>query len=195
MFKFLGMRRGSIDDKQRIIEILTDAFDDNKSVNYVVKQDSRRVERIRGLMDYSFNLCNAFGEVWMSDDQEACALILFPDQKRTSLQTLLWDLKLALSVIGLSRVQAVLKREALIKSNHPKHPISYLWFIGVSPKKQNKGIGSSLMREVIDQCGRKNRPIYLETSMDKNLPFYKKAGFEIFQSFNLSYTLYQLRTQ
>jgi ribosomal protein S18 acetylase RimI-like enzyme len=144
-------------------------------------------------MEYSFNVCNAFGEVWISEDNQACALILFPDKKRTSFRTLLWDLKLALSVIGIDRVNAVLKRESMIKSNHPKSPIAYLWFIGVNPKLQSKGIGSSFIREVIAECERKKRPIYLETSMERNIPFYKKFGFEIFQSLNLSYTLYQLR--
>ena len=57
-------------------------------------------------MDYSFNVCNEFGEVWISDDQQACALILFPDKKRSSFRTLLWDFKLALSVIGIDRVTA-----------------------------------------------------------------------------------------
>lgn len=144
-------------------------------------------------MDYSFNLCNQFGEVWISDDQEACALILFPDKKRSSFRTLLWDLKLALSVIGLDRVSAVLKREAMIKANHPKEPIAYLWFIGVNPLRQNRGIGSAFIKEVIKECERKKRPIYLETSTEGNLPFYQKFGFEIFQSLNLTYTLYQLR--
>jgi ribosomal protein S18 acetylase RimI-like enzyme len=144
-------------------------------------------------MEYSFNICNAFGEVWISEDNQACALILFPDKKRTSFRTLLWDLKLALSVIGIDRVNAVLKRESMIKSNHPKSLIAYLWFIGVNPKLQSKGIGSSFIREVIAECERKKRPIYLETSMERNIPFYKKFGFEIFQSLNLSYTLYQLR--
>ena len=187
------MKRATNSDKAKIIEILTRSFDDNKSVNYVVKQDQNRVERIRNLMDYSFNVCNEFGEVWMSDDQQACALILFPDKKRSSFRTLLWDLKLALSVIGIDRVSAVLKREAMIKSNHPKEPIAYLWFIGVNPQLQGKGVGSAFIKEVIQECERKKRPIYLETSMEKNLPFYKKFGFEIFQSLQLSYTLYQLR--
>jgi ribosomal protein S18 acetylase RimI-like enzyme len=187
------IRRGTENDKQLVIDILQEAFDDNKSVNYVVRQDNNRLTRIRGLMEYSFNVCNAFGEVWISEDNQACALILFPDRKRTSFRTLLWDLKLALSVIGMDRVNAVLKRESLIKSNHPKIPIAYLWFIGVNPELQNKGIGSSFIREVIAECERKKRPIYLETSMEKNIPFYKKFGFEIFQSLNLSYTLYQLR--
>jgi ribosomal protein S18 acetylase RimI-like enzyme len=187
------MRRGNENDKQLVIGILTEAFDDNKSVNYVVKQDDRRVERIKDLMEYSFNVCNAFGEVWISDDQQACALILFPDQKRTSIHTLVWDLKLALSVIGVSRVSQVLKREAMIKSNHPKKPISYLWFIGVKCQRQQEGIGSAFIKEVIDECERLKRPIYLETSMEKNLPFYKKFGFEIFHSLQLTYTLYLLR--
>lgn len=187
------MRRGNADDNQLVIEILEKAFDDNKSVNYVVKQDQKRRERIKGLMEYSFNVCNAFGEVWISDDQQACALILHPDQKRTSLRTLIWDLKLAFSVVGIDRVGTVLKRESMIKSNHPKQPFSYLWFIGVNPQRQNKGIGSAFIMDVINECERKKRPIYLETSMEKNLPFYKKFGFEIFHSLDLSYTLYHLR--
>jgi len=187
------MRKATSSDKSVILDILTRSFDDNKSVNYVVKQDHKRVDRITGLMDYSFSVCNEFGEVWVADDQQACALILFPDKKRSTFRTLLWDLKLALSVIGLDRVNAVLKREAMIKSNHPKESIAYLWFIGVNPELQGKGVGSSFIQEVIKECERKNRPIYLETSMEKNLPFYQKFGFEIFQSLQLSYTLYQLR--
>ncbi|WP_276365566.1 GNAT family N-acetyltransferase [Chryseolinea sp. H1M3-3] len=187
------MRRATVNDRPLVVDILKKSFNDNKSVNDVVKQDRKRKHRIRRLMEYSFDLCNAFGEVWMSEDLQACALILFEDKKRTSLRTILWDLKLAFSVIGLNRVSAVLKRESMIKNHHPKNPFAYLWFIGVSPSNQNKGIGSSFIQEVIQECDRKNRPIYLETSTKKNIPFYQKFGFEIFQSLNLNYTLYQLR--
>ena len=187
------MRKANSSDKSIILDILTRSFDGNKSVNYVVKQDQNRVDRITKLMDYSFNVCNEFGEVWISDDQQACALILFPDKKRTSFRALLWDLKLALSVIGLDRVSTVLKREAVIKANHPKNPFAYLWFIGVNPQLQGKGVGSTFIQELIQECERKKRPIYLETSTERNLPFYKKFGFEIFKSLQLSYTLYQLR--
>ena len=187
------MRKANYSDKSIILDILTRSFDDNKSVNYVVKQDQKRVDRITKLMDYSFNVCNEFGEVWISDDEQACALILFPDKKRTSLRTILWDLKLALSVIGIDRVNSVLKRESLIKNNHPNDSFAYLWFIGVNPVKQNKGIGTAFIQEVIGECEKKRRPIYLETSTQKNIPFYRKFGFEIYQSLDLNYTLYHLR--
>lgn len=187
------MRKATYSDRSIILDILTRSFDDNKSVNYVVKQDHNRIGRIRKLMDYSFNVCCEFGEVWLSANQQACALILFPDKKCLSFHTLFWDLKLVLTVIGLDRASKVLKREALIKSNHPKGPIAHLWFLGVHPQHQGKGIGSAFMWKVIKECEEKKRPIHLKTSMEKNLPFYKKLGFEIFRSLQLTYTLYQLR--
>lgn len=186
------MRKANFSDKSIILHILTRSFDDNKSVNYVIKQGQNRVDRIKRLMDYAFNMCNAFGEVWIAHDQQACALVLFPDKKQSSFRTLLWDFKLALSVIGFTRVTEVLKREAMIKLNHPREPFAYLWFIGVNPEVQGKGVGSSLVQGLIREYENK-RPIYLETSMQRNLPFYEKLGFEIFSSMQLTYTLYQLR--
>jgi ribosomal protein S18 acetylase RimI-like enzyme len=189
------MKRVDANHKSLVVDILIKSFDDNKSVNYVVKQDGNRYGRIRGLMDYSFNVCNAFGDVWMSDDDQACALVLYPDKKRLTLSAIMWDAKLALSVIGLTRVGQVLSRESKIKSFHPKEPFSYLWFIGVSPELQNKGRGSQLLEEIIRESDGSGRSIYLETSVNRNLPWYKKHGFEVFHSLDLTYKLYMLRRE
>jgi ribosomal protein S18 acetylase RimI-like enzyme len=187
------MKRATEKDRIRVVEILSQSFENNRSVNYVVKQDANRQQRIRGLMSYSFDVCNAFGEVWMSDDEQACALILFPDKKKTTASGILWDAKLALSVIGLSRIGQVLGRESKIKAFHPKTPFAYLWFIGVSPDSQNKRKGSDLLHWLIERYNSQNRPIYLETSVERNLPWYKKHGFEIFETLQLTYPLSLMR--
>jgi len=187
------MKRASETQKSLIVDILSESFDDNKSVNYVVKQDKKRRERIRELMDYSFKVCNAFGDVWMSDDEKACALVLYPERKRSTLNAMMWDAKLALSAIGLNRIAQVLSRESKIKSLHPKDRFSYLWFIGVPPQLQGKGKGSALIEEVIRESEKDGRPIYLETSVDRNIPWYKKHGFEIFQSLDFNYRLFMMR--
>jgi ribosomal protein S18 acetylase RimI-like enzyme len=187
------MRRATASQRTLIVDILSKSFDDNRSVNYVVKQDTKRKERIKGLMDYSISVCDAFGDVWISDDDQACALVLLPDKKKTTLSAITWDVKLAFSVIGLGRVGKVLGRESKVKSFHPKEPFSYLWFIGVKPEAQGKGSGSQVLQEIIEHSQREGRPIYLETSVERNLPWYQKHGFEIFQSLNLTYTLYMMR--
>jgi GNAT superfamily N-acetyltransferase len=187
------MRKATNNDKYFIINLLTQSFNENKSVNYVVKQDKKRVSRIRVLMNYSFYMCQAFGEVWISDNEQACALVLYPDKKHFSLRSIFWDIKLIFSTIGIERLYMVLKREALIKKSYPIEKLAYLWFVGVVPISQGRGVGSSFMQEVTAFYRLKNRPIYLETSMERNLPFYNRMGFEMVRTFDLGYTLYQLR--
>jgi len=68
--------------------------------------------------------------------------------------------------------------------------MSYLWFIGVDPLVQNRGIGSKMLQEIINFSNSSNRPIYLETSTVKNLPWYEKFGFEVYNEHDLTYHLY-----
>lgn len=187
------MIKASYSDKSFVLDILTKSFDTNKSVNYIVKQDKKRVQRVRALMDYSFEICYLFGEVFLSDNKRACALILYPDKKKTTLKSILLDIKLILSCVGLSNVKKALTRESKIKKIQPKEPMYYIWFIGVDPVYQNSGIGTELLNEVIEDSSRKKRPIYLETSTTKNLPWYKKFGFDIYNELDLSYKLFFLK--
>ena len=187
------MIKASRNHKSRVIEILTKSFEDNQSVNYIVKQDSKRAERIKALMDYSFEVCFMFGEVYLSDDQKGCALILYPDQKSFSIKSILMDVQLLLNAIGLTRVGKAMSRESAIKSNYPKDPIYYLWFLGVINSDQNKGIGSQLLKEIIIDSQKQHKPIYLETSTIKNIPWYKKFGFSIYNELDFGYKLFMLR--
>lgn len=181
------------DDKPLIIDLLTASFIDNKSVNYIIARDEKKHRHIRALMDYSFEVCSMFGEVWISDDRKACALVLYPDRKRTTLKSIWLDLKLIFNCIGLSHVFKAMDRESKIKKIQPKERMCYLWFIGVNPVYQGSGIGSKLLREIIEESKMEDRPIYLETSTMKNLPWYKKSGFEVYNKLELSYTLYFLK--
>ncbi|MGQ0826952.1 MAG: GNAT family N-acetyltransferase [Bacteroidota bacterium] len=176
-----------------MIDILCESFDTNKSVNYVVKQDKNRKKRIRKLMEYSFDLCYLFGDVYLSDDKKACALTMLPDKKKTTLKTVMLDAKLAVSCVGLSRVGKILKRDSKIKSQYPKDPIYYLWFIGVNTNEQGKGIGSALLKQLIKESDALKRPIYLETSVPENIRFYNKHGFNIYNELDFGYKLFLVK--
>jgi ribosomal protein S18 acetylase RimI-like enzyme len=189
------MKNTDYKDKNLVIDILTKSFDTNQSVNYIAKQDGKRLKRIRALMDYSFEVCYMFGDVFLSDDKKACALILYPDRKKTTLKSILQDIKLILSCIGIENIKKALARESKIKQLQPKELMYYLWFIGVDPECQNEGIGSILLDEIIKDSKQKQRSIYLETSTLKNLPWYKKYGFQIYNELELSYKLFFLKRE
>lgn len=131
------MKKADYKDKNLVVDILAKSFDTNQSVNYIIKQDKKRVQRVHSLMDYSFEVCTAFGDVFISDDNKACALILYPDKKKSTLKSTWLDVKLILQAVGLGNVSKTVKREKLISSIQPKMQMTYLWFIGVYDGPRN----------------------------------------------------------
>jgi len=182
-------------DKELVVNILSTAFKDNKSINYIVKQDKKKEHRFKKLMEYSFDVCYLFGEVFLSDDKKGCALIVMPDKKKTTVKSILLDCKLALSVIGLSRIKRMINRESKINKLHPKGLFYYLWFIGVEPSDQNKGLGTKLMNDVINDARINHRPIYLETSTLRNIPWYEKFGFTVYDKLDFGYELFCMKKE
>jgi Acetyltransferase (GNAT) family len=188
------MKKANYDDKKTVIEILSLSFYDNQSVNYIINHGHNRKE-IAALMDYSFDVCQEFGDIWLSENREACALVLYPHTKRTTIKSVWFDIKLIFQAIGLTNIQKAIGRESKIKMLQPKVEMAYLWFIGVDPHHQHAGNGSNLLKEVIAEAQKRNLPVYLETSTLKNLPWYKRFGFEIYNQLELGYTLFFLKRE
>jgi len=180
-------------DRHIVIDILTSSFDTNKSVNYIIKQDNHKVRRIQRLMDYAFHMCLRFGHVFLSDDKKGCALMIYPEKKQNTFQTLIWNLKLAFFSIGITNLPKTVKRESEIKKRHPTDPFTYLWFIGVFPAAQGGGIGSLLLDQVLHYSKTQQRNVFLETSTQVNLPWYEKFGFRKYDELDLGYRLFFLK--
>lgn len=187
------MVKATNQDKGLVIDILTESFEYNESVKYIIKQDHRKLERIHALMDYSYEICSMFGNVWLSNDRSACALVLYPHLKETTFRSVCLDLKMILNAIGLAGIIKAMNRENLIKAKQPKAEMAYLWFIGVNPIYQHSGIGSSLLKEVIAEAENKCLPVFLETSTLQNLPWYRRFNFQVYDELTLTYTLYFLK--
>lgn len=181
----------TLKDKPLVVDILSESFDTNRSINYVVKQDAKRSKRIRSLMEYSFDNCLKYGQVWLNEEKTACALIMGP--KSFSFKALFWDIKFAINVAGsLSIALKASNKESIVKQHHPKIPFMHLWFIGVKKRDQGKGLGSKLIEEIEAENNGK-KPIYLETSTERNLPFYQRLGFEIFHEIESPFKFYMMR--
>lgn len=82
---------------------------------------------------------------------------------------------------SLDTVPLILLRDLnQMEKMHPQGtPHWYLGFIGVSPSEQGTGIGSALLRPVLEQCDAERIPAYVENSNEQNLGFYVKNGFKV----------------
>lgn len=187
------MIKATLNDKAIIVDILTQSFEGNQSVNYIIRQDKSKAKRLRQLINYSFKVCLLNGEVYLSDNKVACALCVFPEKKGNKLKKLFLDLGLILKVTGLSKLSRAVKRETAIEKAMPHLPLYHIWYIGVNPMSQGKGHGSKLLQDILDRASELNRTAVLETSTERNLPWYTKFGFKIYNQLEFDYTLYLLQ--
>jgi GNAT superfamily N-acetyltransferase len=62
---------------------------------------------------------------------------------------------------------------------HPREPHWYLPLIGVDPARQGKGLGSRLLEHATRLFDRDGAVAYLESSNPRNIPVYRRHGFEV----------------
>jgi len=55
----------------------------------------------------------------------------------------------------------------------------YLQVLGVNPDYQGRGFAGKLLRPMLARADKKGTPCYLETQLEKNVPFYEYFGFRV----------------
>ena len=73
---------------------------------------------------------------------------------------------------------------AMLEKHHPREPHWYLFFTGVEPELQGRGIGSDLLSPVLKIADRSQALCYLETPFPRTHAFYRALGYEIIREGN-----------
>jgi GNAT superfamily N-acetyltransferase len=68
---------------------------------------------------------------------------------------------------------------AATASLHPHDPHWYLFFVGVDPSYQGRGVGKQLLAPVLQTADRDRALCYLETPFPATHEFYRRLGFEL----------------
>lgn len=73
------------------------------------------------------------------------------------------------------RVELIGRLQAGVHPTDRAH--EYLWMLGVHPSHQGRGLGSALLRHVLDRLDREGRAAYLEASNPRSARLYERLGF------------------
>ncbi|MGH2969837.1 MAG: GNAT family N-acetyltransferase, partial [Solirubrobacteraceae bacterium] len=63
----------------------------------------------------------------------------------------------------------------------------YLDYIAVEPAGQGRGIGSALLRPMLERCDAERMPAYLNASTARSRDLYARHGFEVRSEFRLPF--------
>ena len=90
--------------KERTLELLAEVSIKIKSVNWIVKQDKRRKEQIRHLIDYAFDICIAAEQIYLTDDQNGVIISSMSDDKLPFLEEAWLTARFLINVTGLDGI-------------------------------------------------------------------------------------------
>jgi ribosomal protein S18 acetylase RimI-like enzyme len=178
-----GLRHATAEDVQRLQAVLTEAFFDDPVFGWLMPQDAKRRARLHhyfGIELRHYSLPH--GHVWTTDDLAGAMLGLPPGKWRVPLRTTL----LHGTAFGI-RIPKAARLGAAMEWHHMRHLRGvggvggahyYVRDIGVHPETQGRGLGSALMRPLLDRCDREVLPAYIEASSVRSAALYERLGFE-----------------
>ena len=167
-------------DSTSVAGVLARAFESDPMAAHLFRDPMRRlpdVEQMFGMFLRGIYLPQQ--ECYTVGNLLGGALWLPPGKYPSSAWQQLRLLPGFLRLFGL-RTPAVFRDIDHMEKMHPKNePHWYLAFLGIEPSEQGKGLGSALLRPVLNRCDAERVPAWLETSNERNLPLYERHGFKV----------------
>jgi ribosomal protein S18 acetylase RimI-like enzyme len=197
-----ALRRAASGDVPGLAAMLARAFIDDPVAEWSCRPDSLRRSVLERFYTTRTGQLLADDEVWVTGEQTSAALWAPPKRwKLTALQ----DARLSGALLHprlLARAPLVVVGLLGLERNHPVAPPHwYLAFLGTDPSAQGQGLGSAVLRPVLEQCDSDGiadgvaaylesskedkpnmqgpMPAYLESSKESNISFYERFGFKV----------------
>lgn len=161
-------------DKQQAVQVLAQAFHDDPVMNWI----SNKPGFINLMFEFTLPLFLPHGLTYMAGEGKGVAAWLGPGSK------LKWPFNLGnfwrmLRFGGLSFLCRFARSGMQTEKYHPGEPHYYLFAIGALPEMRGQGVGTALIKQVLQRCDAEGIPAYLENSKEENLAFYRGHGFEV----------------
>jgi GNAT superfamily N-acetyltransferase len=158
---------------------LARAFDDDPVTRHLIPPGSRRRrERVAAFLALGAKASMADGTVWTTAELSGAAVWRRPGRRRVPARETLRDVPAAVRALG-RRLPVGMATLRAIESRHPTEPHWYLEILGTEPAEQGRGIGGALMAPVLDRCDEEGLPAHLESSKERNVPYYERFGFRV----------------
>jgi ribosomal protein S18 acetylase RimI-like enzyme len=174
----VSLRLVTPDDVPAIGDVLARAFFDDPIFRAILPEDGHRRRALPVLFrEWTRRLHLHHRASYTTHDLAGAALWSPPGQWHIGIGD---QMRMAPAMVGALRRRTLVALRVLlaVESPHPREPPHwYLRVIGCDPSRQGQGVGATLLRPVLERCDAEGIGAYLESSNEKNLPFYRRHGF------------------
>ncbi|HEX9482044.1 MAG TPA: GNAT family N-acetyltransferase [Solirubrobacteraceae bacterium] len=175
-----AIRRASSEDIPRLAGVLARAFFDDPVASWAWKPDDLRLAALERFQATRMRQLIVHEEVWCSEDLACAALWAPPGNWHATLRETAQLLPSFMRRRLFARMPMVAIGWEKLERGHPREPPHfYLAVLGTDPPAQGRGLGSAVLRGVLDQCDRDGVAAFLESSKESNIAYYSRHGFRV----------------
>jgi ribosomal protein S18 acetylase RimI-like enzyme len=188
------VRRATAAEVGVAAETLADAFAADPVLSWILPPNTRlRHRRIRAMWAATIRGYQRHDKpLYVTTDSDGgangqgAALWAPPGTWLPSTADQLRDLPQYAAIFGLGMARAN-RFAGNVMRKHPRSPAHwYLYAIGTSGSSQGRGVGSALLRDMLDRIDEEQAPAYLESSNIRNVPLYERHGFTVVEEIRLA---------
>jgi ribosomal protein S18 acetylase RimI-like enzyme len=181
-----AIRRARADDVPALAAMLARAFLDDPVASWAWRADGLRERALARFQARRLRQLLVHQEVWTSEDLQCAALWATPGHWHSSLPETAALVPCFMHPRLIGRMPLVALGWEQLERGHPrKPPHYYLAVLGTEPAAQGRGLGSAVLRGVLDECDRDGVAAFLESSKERNIAFYARHGFRVTEEIRL----------
>ncbi|HBZ72795.1 MAG TPA: GNAT family N-acetyltransferase [Deltaproteobacteria bacterium] len=178
-------RADPVSDLPLISATLARAFQDDPVMSWLLPDARQRAARLPGFWMHALGgLHGRHGSFFTTAAFTGAAVWDPPGHWKVEI---LQMIRFAPAFVRIFRIHCLRGLALLnaVERYHPREPHYYLFAIGTDPAHQGRGIGASLLAPVLAKCDGERMPAYLESSNERNVPFYQRNGFRVMREISV----------
>lgn len=174
-------------------EVAARAFHNDSVAVHLFPEESERASLLPFFYEFNLSYGILYGETYAtSPNLEGIAVWLPPGETDMPLRKVLragaWSLLFKVKPWRLMRLLPLFGACVEARKRHAPFPYWYLFLLCVAPEHQRKGHGSALLSSMLARMDSEHLPCYLETTEERNVPFYERHGFRVVETGKLQST-------
>jgi ribosomal protein S18 acetylase RimI-like enzyme len=180
------MRRASAADVPALAGVLARAFMDDPVASWAYPPDHLRERALERFQGTRTRQLLGEEEVWTDSELRCAALWATPGQWKMSLGEIAALAPSFMHPRLIARLPIAAIGWEKLERRHPHDPPHwYLAVLGTDPSAQGQGLGSAVLRPVLERCDADGVGAYLESSKESNIAFYSRHGFRVTEEIRL----------
>lgn len=173
------VRKVTEEDVPELCRALARGFYDDPVAGWFMPDDRERMRRLERAFEVGIRrIYLPYGQCYTTDAVVGGALWNPPGTWRVPIRRQLLLLPGMARAYGRDLPRAFRGFDLVAREHPHERDHWYLPFVGVDPDWQGKGVGTALLRPVLDRCDEDRVPAYLESSTARNRACYLRQGFE-----------------